>query len=469
MTRSLQADFTLLNGSLVRNVVVTMGADGLINAVQTAEEASSTDLSVERLTGRALLPGFVNAHSHAFQRVLRGRTEHRTPGRVDDDFWSWREAMYTAANRMTPEQIEVVTRFAYLEMLRAGFTHVAEFHYLHHQPDGTPYDDRLELSRRVVRAARTSGIGLFLVPVAYQRGGPDTPASPRQRRFLHSTPDAFLRTFEEARGLLSDGSLPVGLGLAAHSVRALDRPYLEALEGIDTTVHAHINEQPREVEQCLAEHGLRPTELMADVGLLGPQFVGVHATHLSANEIRLLGKTGATVCVCPTTERNLGDGLPPLSELVAAGTGVCVGTDSHVVIDPFAEIAALENGERLRSGRRNALAGEGPDQGVGRALLAAGTSGGASAVAARVGHIRVGHRADLVSIDLSVPGLAGTALGGYGAAYLRDAISLAGTASVVRDVWVGGSQQVIDGMHPGWDRGLAAYQDVLSELAGQAN
>lgn len=464
MTRSLQADFTLLHGSLVRDVVVTMGSDGLIHAVQTAKEADAAGLSVERLAGGALLPGFVNAHSHAFQRVLRGRTEHRTPGRADDDFWSWREAMYAAANRMTPEQIEVVTRFAYLEMLRAGFTHVAEFHYLHHQPDGTPYEDRLELSRRVVEAARTAGIGLFLVPVAYQRGGPDTPASPRQRRFLHPTPDAFLRTLEDAQGLLSDGPLPVGLGFAAHSVRALERPYLEALAGIDTTAHAHINEQPREVEQCLAEHGQRPTELMADVGLLGPRFVGVHATHLSTTEIRLLGETGSTVCVCPTTERNLGDGLPPLSELVAAGAGVCVGTDSHAVIDPFAEIAALENGERLRAGRRNALAGEGPDHGVGKALLAAGTSGGATAVAARVGRICVGHRADLVAVDLSAPALAGTPVGEHGAASLRDAICLAGTASLVRDVWVGGRQVIRDGHHSGWDAALADYLEVVRSL-----
>ncbi|MCO4768439.1 MAG: formimidoylglutamate deiminase [Deltaproteobacteria bacterium] len=468
MTVVLHADYTLFDGVLQPHLAVSVGDDGRVLAVGPARELSAPsdtgESSVVRLAGKALLPGFVNAHSHAFQRVLRGRTEYREPGHEDDDFWAWRAAMYDAATRLDPEQIEAVTTFAYAEMLRAGYTHVAEFHYVHHQPDGTPYADPLELSRRVVASARTAGIGMTLLPVAYQRGGPGTPASAKQRRFLHRDADAFANTLSGSRELADLGRCPVQVGMAAHSVRALDRSFLEEMAALGGVVHAHVNEQPKEIAQCLAEHGLRPIELLADVGLLSPQFVGVHATHIDEAEVRLLGESGAQVCVCPTTERNLGDGLPPLRDLVDAGVSLSIGSDSHANVDPFAEIAALENGERLRSGKRNVLAGVGPGGAVGGPLIAAGTRGGARACGLDAGRIHPGSRADLVSIDLESPRLVGSSVGAEGGHSLLAAMALSGSAELVQDVWVGGARVVNNGHHPGWREARAGFETVMRSL-----
>jgi len=453
----LHADYALIDGVLRPDVAVHVQG-GRIVAVGPASELDPGS-AVTRLPGKALLPGFINAHSHAFQRVLRGRTEFAPTDAGDDDFWSWRAAMYAAATSLSPEQIQAVSRFAYLEMLRAGFTHVAEFHYLHHQPDGTPYADPLELSRRVLSAANDAGLGITLLRVAYQRGGPATPASPEQRRFI-DTPDAY------ARALLDTRAITDRVGIAAHSVRALDRPYLESLAALDDgLLHAHVSEQPAEVAQCLAEHGMRPVQLLAELGLLSPHFVGVHATHLDESEIGLLGAARSIACICPTTERNLGDGLPPLRELRDAGARLCLGSDSHAVIDPFAEMAALENGERLRTGRRNVLVhGEGRDQGVARTLFDAATLGGAAACRLDAGAIAAGLRADLVTVDLHAPQLAGVSPGEHGSSALLGALALAGGAHLVRDVWVGGERRVADGRHPGWDEALRGYEAVVAQL-----
>lgn len=464
---SLQADHTLIDGALLPDIVVHIDG-GRIQAVGSANCADADGVPTRRLRGKVLLPGFVNGHSHAFQRVLRGRTEYAPAGTGDDDFWSWREAMYEAATRLRPEQIGAVTRFAYAEMLRAGFTHVAEFHYLHHQPDGTPYDDPLELTRRVLSAADDAGIGITLLRVAYQRGGPAVGAAPRQRRFVDANPESYASSLEASIALADRAAQrPVHVGIAAHSVRALDRDWLDALHvlaGSDGLLHAHISEQPKEIQLCLAEHGLRPVQLLGEVGLLGPNFVGVHATHLDASEIALLGATRSIACICPTTERNLGDGLPPLRPLIDAGVTTAIGSDSHAVIDPFAEMAALENGERLRTGRRNVLVG-GPNNEVARTLLDAGTLGGARACQLDAGAIREGLRADLVTVDIQSPQLAGLGAGQHGVSSLLAGLTLAGNASLVRDVWVGGRQVVDDGVHPGWESSLAAYTEVMLSLA----
>jgi len=463
---SLQADHTLIDGHLVSDVVVHIN-DGRIHAVTSANHTEVNGVPVRRLPGKLLLPGFVNGHSHAFQRVLRGRTEHAPLGAGDDDFWSWREAMYEAATKLQPAQIEAVTRFAYIEMLRAGFTHVAEFHYLHHQPDGTPYDDPLELTRRVLAAADTAGMGITLLRVAYQRGGPGVEATPRQRRFVDVSPERYAASFEDSMALSNRmAHRPVHVGIAAHSVRALDRNWLRSLRvlaGEKGLLHAHVSEQPKEIQLCLAEHGLRPIQLLADVGLLGPNFVGVHATHLDPDEISLLGESRAIACICPTTERNLGDGLPPMQPLIEAGVTAAIGSDSHAVIDPFAEMAALENGERLRTGRRNVLIG-GPHNEVANTLLRAGTQGGANACQLDAGAIEAGLRADLVTVDSQSPQLAGLHAGVRGHSSLLAGVALTGNASLVRDVWVGGAQVVENGVHPGWETALSDYDEVMRSL-----
>jgi len=462
----LHADWTLVDGALQPDVVVRLGTDGRIDSVDHAAEITwAPGVQPVRLAGKALLPGFVNAHSHAFQRVLRGRTEHREPGRADDDFWSWRTAMYTAANRLTPEQIGAVTRFAYLEMLRAGYTHVAEFHYLHHNPDGTPYADPLELTRRVLAAASSTGIGITLLRVAYQRGGPDTPATPLQQRFLDPTPEVFARHLDASAALVRNGNRPVHVGVAAHSVRALDRDYLAALPAIagDRPLHAHVSEQPKEIAQCLGEHGRRPVELLADLGFLGPRFVGVHATHIDDGEVALLGESGSIACICPTTERNLGDGLPPAGPLVAAGASLAIGSDSHAVIDPFAELAALENGERLRTGRRAVLIDRPGPGGVARQLFAT-SSASARACQLDAGAIAPGLRADLVAVDLDTPALAGVGVGAQAGPALLSALALAGTASLVTDTWVGGAHLVRDRVIDGWEEATREFAAIVAAL-----
>ena len=273
------------------------------------------------------LPGFVNAHSHAFQRALRGRTE-------GEDFWGWRESMLDLARGLTPEQVRSGYVPVYREMLAAGYTAVGEFHYL-----------GLTEAHAAVEAAAEAGIELVLLLAAYARGGLE--------RFRQESPAAYLEQLESVR------ATGVRIGLAPHSVRACPRDWLEELgryaaaEGLP--LHVHAGEQQREIDECMAEHGLRPVELLAETGCLGPHSTVVHATHADARELDLLADAGARVCVCPTTEANLGDGFCPVEEICGRGIGICIGSDSNVRVDPLEELRELEGIARRRTGRRNIL------------------------------------------------------------------------------------------------------------------
>jgi formimidoylglutamate deiminase len=481
---SIKAAYTLVKGRLRRDVVVHVDNLGRISGIEGGPWDGSGEGSprpaalgvsgafaqaerrVQLLPDRVLVPGFVNAHSHSFQRVLRGRTEYRPLGVSADDLWSWRTAMLRAASSLDPAAIEAVAAFAFTEMVLAGFTHVAEFHSLHHQADGTQYADPLELTRRVLAGAERAGIGATLLRVAYQRGGAEVPLTQEQRRFVDASPEAYARALEDTEALARpDDARPVRVGIAAHSVRTLDRTWLAALAelGEGRLVHAHVAGHPREVEQCVAEHGIRPVRLLAELGLLSERFTAVHATHLDPTEVRLLGEAEVTACVCPTTERNMGGGLPLLQELRAAGASLAVGTDSHVRIDPFAELRALEDGERRRLGRRNVLlAGDGMGGGVAPTLFAVGSSG--RAVGAEAGEIAVGHRADLVALSIDEAAVAGVAEGADGADALLAALVLGGTSRLVRDVWIGGRRVVQDGEHLRWGAVLSRYREVVAAL-----
>jgi formimidoylglutamate deiminase len=276
---------------------------------------------------RLSLPGFVNAHSHTFQRALRGRVEGA-------DFWGWRDAMLTEADRQTPETVRTRYAAAYREMLAAGYTAVGEFHYL-----------GLDEARAAVRAAEDAGIALVLLLSAYGRGGLSRSRVP--------SPAAYLDQLEALR---AEGAR---VGAAPHSVRACPRDWLQEIgryaerEGLP--LHVHADEQPREIEECLAEHGLRPIELLADAGCLGPHSTVVHATHADDRELDLLAGTGARICICPTTEANLGDGFAPVERLCERGIGMCIGSDSNVRIDPLEELRELEGIARRRTGRRNVV------------------------------------------------------------------------------------------------------------------
>jgi formimidoylglutamate deiminase len=346
------------------------------------------------------LPGFVNAHSHAFQRGMRGVVERVDPAHPHDDFWTWREEMYAAAGRIDPDSAHAVALLAYREMVAAGFVAVGEFHYVHHRPDGTPYSPANAMPLATAAAADEAGIDQVLLMTAYERAGAGLPPAPGQRRFCDPDVATYLARVEALAG-----DRPAGrVGVAPHSVRAVSRDWLAEIgryaEGAAMVLHVHACEQRREIEECLAEHGRRPIELLADAGCLGPHTTIVHGTHASDAELDLLAQAGASVCLCPTTEANLGDGYLPALRLFERGIRVCIGTDSNTVIDPVVEVREVEAVARRTAERRNVLVPDG-DDGPTDYLLTVGSRFGAQALG-------LPPPAD-VELDLSHPSLAGVA------------------------------------------------------------
>jgi formiminoglutamate deiminase len=311
---------------------------------------------LQLIDGDIHLPALTSAHSHAFQRGMRGRAQ-RHSGR-EDNFWSWREAMYEQAFRLDPESLYQISRVAFEELRRGGVRTVGEFHYVHHQADGTPYDERVSMSEAVIRAARDEKLRICLLRVIYHRAGPNQAAAGAQLRFSDDRLDDALADVEKLWADYADDPY-VRIGIAPHSVRAVPPAWLDDIAAFAARrkmpVHMHIAEQPKEVEMCLAETKRRPVELVADHGLLSNRFVAVHATHINESEAKLLGSHNAFVCLCPTTERDLGDGFANVENLVSAGIKLCVGVDSHVLTSPLEELRMVELGERLRTGRRNVL------------------------------------------------------------------------------------------------------------------
>ncbi len=306
--------------------------------------------------GTLHLPALATAHSHAFQRAMRGRAQRPRDGSsVADDFWTWRGHMYALATSLAPESIHAVSLVAFRELARAGVRTVGEFHYVHHQPDGTPYEERTVLADAVVRAARQAGLRIALLRVAYHRAAPGLPPERPQRRFCDPSVDDVLRDVDALRAQWGHDP-DVVIGIAPHSVRAVPPSWLGPLRDHAARhalpLHMHVAEQEREIDECVAETGRRPVELLADHGLLGERFVAVHATEVREHEAVLLGAARAFVCVCATTERDLGDGLPNLGALREAGVRLCTGVDSHVVIDPIEDLRALETSERSRTRKR---------------------------------------------------------------------------------------------------------------------
>jgi formimidoylglutamate deiminase len=320
--------------------------------------------------GTLRLPALATAHSHAFQRALRGRAQRPRPANASgaDDFWTWRGAMYELASSLTPQSIHGTSLVAFRELARAGIRTVGEFHYVHHQPGGAPYDDRTVMADAVILAAKQVNLRIALLRVAYHRAGPGRPAEEAQRRFCDASVDDVLRDVDTLRARYA-GDPAVVIGLAAHSVRAVPPAWLAPLRDYAARhampLHMHVAEQAREVDECLAETGRRPVELLADHGVLSERFVAVHATNLLPHEARLVGEARSFVCVCPTTERDLGDGLPDLGALRRAGARFCTGVDSHVLVDPIEDLRALETHERLRTRTRVTFGGASDDSGQG--------------------------------------------------------------------------------------------------------
>ena len=404
-----------------------------------------------RLDGdRIILPGIASTHSHAFQRALRARTQRRSGAR--GSFWSWRGLMYELARQVTPEDVFDLSRFAFVELAACGVTAVGEFHYLHHQPDGTPYDDRLALSDAVIAAARDAGLRITLLRVHYERAGRDAPPVGAQRRFSDADIASTLRDIEalSARHAGDDG---VRVGVAAHSVRAVQRSSLGVLAGTARAhrmpMHAHVSEQRREIRECLAEHGLRPVELLAEEGVLDGRFVAVHATHLRPHEARLLGQARAFASVCRTTERDLGDGLPDVHALRREGARICLGTDSHAVSCPFEESRAIELDERTRAEARHVAADA-------DALLSAMGADGYEAIGWD------GRETDdEVHLDALDPALVGTSASPEG---LADAVVWGASPRAVRTVRVAGRTIVENGRHVREAEARRGYLAALRRL-----
>jgi formimidoylglutamate deiminase len=450
-----------------RDVAVVCDDAGQLTGFAPANETENPIL----LKDRALLPGLVNAHSHAFQRVIRGRTEYRT-SHNKDSFWTWREMMYSAATRLTPDDVYDASRMAFLEMVLSGITSVGEFHYLHHGPDGVPYDDPNLLAKEVVRAARDVGLRIALLRVAYARSGFETEPNPQQARFIEKDPETYQkhveqliaylgrgssRTVGEGSNLPTHGALPDGrasalpmawAGVAPHSVRAVPLDYLKRIIEFanekQLPTHMHVAEQPAEVSACIAEHGRSPVALLETEGLLSERFTGVHMIHVTPKAIAMLARARAMVCACPTTERNLGDGVVPVDEYFKQGVRVALGTDSHVEIDLLEDARELEYHLRLQKTERAvlALAEDNGLSAIAARLFASATISGAESIGAPVGTLEPGRPADFFTVDLNDPSIAGASEGDLLASIV---FSLSKTA--VRDVVVGGKRIVEDGRH----------------------
>jgi formiminoglutamate deiminase len=386
--------------------------------------ATTAEPSVEfhRLPGLTL-PGLANAHSHAFQRALRGRTHAGT-----GSFWTWREQMYALAGSLDPDTCFALSRATFGEMALAGITCVGEFHYLHHAPDGTPYDDPNVMGRAVLAAAADARVRITLLDACYLHGGIE--------RFR----DADAGAWAERVDALEERPT-ARVGAAIHSVRAVDpdaaRTIAEWAAG--RPLHAHVSEQPKENEECLAAHGRTPTRLLADAGALSERFTAIHATHLTDDDVALLGGAGVTACLCPTTERDLADGIGPARRLLDAGASLATGSDSQAVIDPFEEARAIELDERLASGVR----------GVHPAtdLLRAATASGYAALGwPEGGRIEAGALADLTTVSLDGVRLAGTR-----PQEAVPSVVFAAAPADVRHVMVGGRWSVRDGEHVALD------------------
>ena len=373
-----------------RNVRVELNG-GLIASVESDRVPEPMD---DRYS--AALPGMPNVHSHTFQRAMAGLTEIR--GDSDDSFWTWRETMYRFLDRLDPDDVEAIAALAFAEMLESGFTHVAEFHYLHHDRDGGNYSRLAETSERIVAAAEATGIGLTLLPVFYAHGGfGGTSPGAGQRRFVTDL-DVYARLMGEARRAMAN--LPdAGIGLAPHSLRAVTPDELRELIAMNRgePFHIHIAEQMREVRECEAWSGRRPVHWLIGEMPVDQRWCLVHATHMDHGEVLELASSGATVGLCPITEANLGDGIFPASAFVAAGGSFGIGSDSNVRIDLPLELSLLEYGQRLKLQRRNVMT-SGAGQSTGRALYSAARTGGARALGRHGGDIEAGAVADIVAL-----------------------------------------------------------------------
>ncbi|MEL7187431.1 MAG: formimidoylglutamate deiminase [Pseudomonadota bacterium] len=438
---------TYLPGGWCDNVRLTV-ADGQITALDEGVEVEPSDVCVG-----IVIPGLCNAHSHAFQRALAGHTEQRSPvGR--DNFWTWRERMYELAGRVSADALTAIARQAYCEMLCAGYTSVAEFHYLHRDPSNPDKTDAMFDS--IVAAARDSGIRLTYIPVHYERAGFDEPDPTPQQATFAMRVDEFLS--HQARAA---EAADITVGIGAHSLRAVTPDSLEQIADVAAAtfvpMHIHVAEQRREIEDCVAAYGARPVEWLLDNFAVNTNWSLVHATHMDDSEVAGLAAARAVAVLCPSTEANLGDGLFSLHRYLSEGGRIAIGSDSHISINPFEELRWLEYGQRLASQTRNVVSLR--DSHVGSELFDRALEGGAAASGQQSIGLKVGASADLVVMNDEDPMLAG-----HNDASRFDALVFSGYPLPVERVMVAGEWRVIDAMHIDRDRARQEFAAVVNEI-----
>jgi formimidoylglutamate deiminase len=426
------APLAWVRGAWARDVLLVVDAAGhwatVTPGAPAAACAGATPL------GGPVLPGLVNAHGHAFQRAMAGLAERGDGG--DDDFWGWRDRMYRAALRISPAQLEAVASFLYAELLCAGYTQVCEFHYLHNGTDGQPYADPAELSQALVRAARRTGIGLTLLPTLYMRSGFGAAGLRDDQRRFASTPDTVMHIAQALRGA-ADGQGCVTAGVALHSLRAVDRGAIrevaQAARGMP--VHIHVAEQRREVEDCVAAHGLRPVEFLLANAAVDGHWNMVHATQCTAEELSDLRRTGAAIVLCPSTEGNLGDGIFDLPSWLGQSGNWSIGSDSHVTRSWREELRLLEYSQRFQLRKRNVASAAAVVQSTAAALFQGALDGGVAAAGALLGGLEAGARADFVVVDREAAELTGLPDD-----HLLDALVFSSPESHFKQVFVAGRE-----------------------------
>ncbi|MBC3952189.1 formimidoylglutamate deiminase, partial [Pseudomonas folii] len=443
------AERALLPSGWATNVRIEVSAAGVITHVATEAEASGAEL----LTG-PLLPGMPNLHSHAFQRAMAGLAE--VAGNPNDSFWTWRDLMYRLVGKISPQQLGVIARQLYIEMLKGGFTSVAEFHYVHQDTTGRPYADPAELALQVSQAASSAGIGLTLLPVLYSHSGFGGQApNEGQRRFIHST-DSYLDLQARLQPVLRQQPAQQ-LGLCFHSLRAVTPEQISAVLAASDPhcpVHIHIAEQQKEVDDCLSWSGRRPVQWLYENAPVNERWCLVHATHVEPDEVALMAQSGAVAGLCLTTEANLGDGIFPAVDYIAQGGRWGIGSDSHVSLSVVEELRWLEYGQRLRDQRRNRLYRSDQPM-VGRTLFDAALVGGAQALGQPMGRLEVGQRADWLVLDGNDPYIATASDDGILNRWL-----FAGSDRQIRDVMVNGKWVVREGHHAGEEQSNREFAQV---------
>ncbi len=441
------------NGRFIANGEVQVNENGQFSEAPKRADTSST--RIVDLPGKALLPGFVNVHSHSFQRLIRGKSESRIVS--GNDFWSWRGTMYHAASRLGPQDVYDVARMAFLEMALAGTTTVGEFHYLHNAPNGRPYDDPNLLSKQVIAAAQSVGIRIVLLRTAYLRSGYELPRDPGQIRFFEST-SAFLENMSVLINGYATTSSEVRFGVAPHSIRAVPLSDLKEIatwsRENELPLHMHVAEQVAENAACLREYGVTPIKLLNREKLLGPDFTAVHAIHISSDEITMLAEANATICSCPTTERNLGDGVLAADRVTTAGIRIALGSDSQAQIDPLEDARELDYHLRLEQQQR-AILDQIAMKTLASRLFECATTHGARALALPGEHLKPGSFADFFTVDLNDVSIAG-----HSAEDLLPIIVFSLNRSAIRDVVVNGRFIVQDQEHALKDEIVSRYREV---------